>query len=83
MRASAVSRTVVERHNCPSLVGRWHAGISHSEYAYIPCILDLRGNLLPKMISQKHALSLTVAEGAPFPENVEAVFSLEAQGIVT
>lgn len=78
MRASAASRTVVERHNCPCLVGRRHAGISHSEYAYIPCILDLRGNLLSKMISQKHALSLTVVEGAPFPEDVEAVFSLEA-----
>lgn len=79
MRASAASRTVVERHNCPCLVGRRHAEISHSEYAYIPCILDLRGNLLPKMISQKHALSLTVVvEGAPLPEDVEAVFSLEA-----
>lgn len=62
-------------------MGRWHAGVSHSEY--IPCILDLRGNLLPKMISQKHALALTVAENVPFPEDVEAVFSLEAQEIVT
>lgn len=35
------------------------------------------------MISQKHALSLTVAEGVSFPEDVEAVFSLEAQEIVT
>lgn len=35
--------------------------------------------LITKMISQKHALSLTlVIEGAPLPEDVEAVFSLEA-----